>query len=169
MYEPDKYKGVIELVATMSNWGKTPAGVYRGFATWFSFGSYAAQVAEIKMVEGKPKVVKVFCAVDCGRVINLSGAENQVQGAIVDGICHAMFPKITFIEGAVAEKNFYAYPLLRMKDAPLDIDVKFVDSDAAPSGLGEPGLPPIAPAVANAIYAATGKRIRKMPFADELK
>ena len=168
-YEPDKYNGVIELVATMSNWGKSPAGVYRGFATWFSFGSYAAQVAEVKMVEGKPKVVKVFCAVDCGRVINLSGAENQVQGAIVDGICHAMFPKITFIEGAVAEKNFYAYPLLRMNDAPLDIDVQFVDSDAAPSGLGEPGLPPIAPAVANAIYAATGKRIRKMPFADELK
>ena len=113
--------------------------------------------------------MKVFCAVDCGRVINLSGAENQVQGAIVDGICHAMFPKITFIEGAVAEKNFYAYPLLRMNDAPLDIDVQFVDSDASPSGLGEPGLPPIAPAVANAIYAATGKRIRKMPFADELK
>ena len=167
-YDPDKYKAVIELVAKMSNWGKTPAGVYRGFATWFSFGSYAAQVAEIKMVEGKPKVVKVFCAVDCGRVINLSGAENQVQGAIVDGICHAMFPKITFIEGAVAEKNFYAYPLLRMNDAPLDIDVKFVDSDAAPSGLGEPGLPPIAPAVANAIYAATGKRIRKMPFAEQL-
>lgn len=167
-YEPGKYKGVIELVAKMSNWGKTPAGVYRGFATWFSFGSYAAQVAEIKMVEGKPKVVKVFCAVDCGRVINLSGAENQVQGAIVDGICHAMFPKITFVDGAVVEKNFYAYPLLRMNDAPLDIEVQFVESDAAPSGLGEPGLPPIAPAVANAIYAATGKRIRKMPFADHL-
>ena len=167
-YDPAKYKGVIEQVAMMSNWGKTPAGVYRGFATWFSFGSYAAQVAEIKMVEGKPKVVKVFCAVDCGRVINLSGAENQVQGAIVDGICHAMFPKITFIDGAVVEKNFYAYPLLRMNDAPLEIDVQFVDTDAAPTGLGEPGLPPIAPAVANAIYAATGKRIRKMPFAEQL-
>lgn len=167
-YDPEKYKTVVNLVAKMSNWGTAPKGIFRGFSTWFSFGSYAAQVVDVKMVDGKPKVVKVYCAVNCGRVINLSGAENQVEGAIVDGICHAMLPKVTFVNGAVAETNFHTYPLLRMKDAPLDIAVKFVDSVEAPSGLGEPGLPPVAPALANAIYAATGKRIRKMPFATEL-
>jgi isoquinoline 1-oxidoreductase beta subunit len=168
MYDPDKYKSVVELAAEISNWGTTPSGIYRGFATWFSFGSYAAQVVEVKMVNGKAKIIKVFCAVNCGRVINLSGAENQVQGAIVDGICHAMLPKVTFVNGAVAETNFHSYQLLRINDAPLDIDVKFVKSDDAPTGLGEPGLPPVAPAVANAIYSATGKRIRKMPFAEQL-
>ena len=159
---------MVELVARMCNWGTTPSGVYRGFATWFSFGSYAAEVVEVKMVDGKPKIVKVFAAVHCGRVINLSGAENQVQGAIVDGISHAMFPKVTFVNGAVAETNFHSYKFLRMKDAPLDIEVKFVDSEEAPTGLGEPALPPVAAAVANALYAATGKRIRKMPFAEQL-
>ncbi len=167
-YDPAKYKSVVDLVAKMSNWGKTTEGVYRGFATWFSFGSYAAQVVDIIMLKGKPKVVKVCCAVNCGRVINLSGAENQVQGAIVDGICHAMFPKVTFVDGAVAETNFHAYKMLRINDAPLDIEVQFVETADAPTGLGEPGLPPAAPALANAIFAATGKRIRKMPFAEQL-
>jgi len=167
-YDPAKYKSVVELVAKMSNWGNTPDGIYRGFATWFSFGSYAAQVVEIKMLKEKPKIIKVFCAINCGRVINLSGAENQVQGAIVDGICHSMFPKVTFVNGAVAETNFHSYQLLRINDAPMDIEVKFVESEEAPTGLGEPGLPPVAPALANAIYAATGKRIRKMPFAGQL-
>jgi isoquinoline 1-oxidoreductase beta subunit len=167
-YDPDKYKSVVELVAKMSKWGTPTPGVYRGFSTWFSFGSYAAQVVEIKMVDGMPKIMKVFCAVHCGRVINLSGAENQVQGAIVDGISHAMYPKVTFVDGAVAETNFHMYPMLRINNAPLDVEVKFVESEDAPSGLGEPGLPPVAPALANAIFAATGKRIRKMPFVGEL-
>lgn len=167
-YDPEKFIGVIEMVASMCNWGSAPPGVFRGFATWFSFGSYAAQVVELKMVNGQPKILKVFCAVNCGRVINVSGAENQVEGAIVDGICHAMFPKITFVEGAVAETNFDTYNFLRIRDAPPNIEVKFVPSEEAPAGLGEPGLPPVAPALANAIYAATGKRIRKMPFAENM-
>ncbi|MEH0153035.1 molybdopterin cofactor-binding domain-containing protein [Limibacter armeniacum] len=167
-FDPDKYKSVVELVAEMSDWGTTPEGVFRGFATWYSFGSYAAQVLELKLENGKPRITKVFCAVNCGTVINLSGAENQVQGAIIDGICHAMFPKITFVDGAVAETNFDSYKFLRIKDAPLDIEVKFVPSNEAPTGLGEPALPPVAAAISNAIYAATGKRIRKMPFAEEL-
>jgi isoquinoline 1-oxidoreductase subunit beta len=167
-YDPEKFKSVINLVAKMCNWGTNQPGVYTGFATWFSFGSYAAEVVEVKMVDGMPKVVKVYCAVNCGRVINLSGAENQVQGAVVDGICHAMFPKVTFVNGAVAETNFHIYQFLRIKDAPLDVEVKFVDSDEAPTGLGEPALPPVAAALASAIYAATGKRIRKMPFMEQL-
>lgn len=167
-YDPAKYKAVVELVAQMSDWGNTPAGVYRGFATWFSFGSYAAQVVEVKMEAGKPRVSKVFCAIHCGRVINLSGAENQIQGAIVDGINHAMFPKVTFVNGVVQETNFNSYRFLRMDNAPLDIEVKFVESDEAPTGLGEPALPPVAAALGNAIFAATGKRIRKLPFVEQM-
>lgn len=167
-YEPAKYQSVIELVAKMSNWGTNSPGVFRGFSTWFSFGSYVAQVVDVKLVDGMPKVVKVYCAVNCGRVINLSGAENQIQGAIVDGINHAMFPKVTFVDGAVAESNFHLYKFLRIKDAPSEIDVKFVESEEAPMGLGEPALPPVAAALANAIFAATGKRLRKLPFAEQL-
>ena len=167
-YDPEKYKSVIELVAKMSKWGTKEPGVFRGFSTWFSFGSYVAQVIDVQIVNGQPKVKKVFCAVNCGRVINLSGAENQVQGSIVDGISHAMFSKVTFVNGAVAETNFHAYKFLRMKDAPTEIDVQFVESNEAPTGLGEPALPPVAAALANAIFAATGKRLRKLPFADQL-
>lgn len=167
-YDPEKYRGVVELVSKMSNWGSAPAGIFRGFSTWYSFGSYVAQVLDLKMVNGKPRVVKVYCAVNCGRVINMSGAENQVQGSIVDGISHAMYPKITFVEGAVAETNFTKYGFLRMKDAPLDIEVQFVPSEEAPTGLGEPALPPIAAALANALFAATGKRVRQMPFAEQI-
>lgn len=167
-YNPDKYKSVIDLVAKMANWGTKTPGVFRGFATWFSFSTYVAQVVDIKMEKGRPKVLKVYCAVNCGRVINLSGAENQIQGAVVDGICHAMFPKVTFVNGAVVEKNFYSYNMLKIKDAPLDVEVKFVASEEAPTGLGEPALPPVAAALANAIFAATGKRIRKMPFVEQM-
>ena len=167
-YDPEKYKSVIELVAKISKWGSKTPGIFRGFSTWYSFGSYVAQVVDVQMVNGQPKVKKVFCAVNCGRVINLSGAENQVQGSIVDGISHAMFPKVTFVNGAVAETNFHTYKFLRMKDAPTEIDVQFVESNEAPTGLGEPALPPVAAALANAIFAATGKRLRKLPFADQL-
>lgn len=167
-YDPEKYKSVIELVTKMSKWGTKTPGVFRGFSTWFSFGSYVAQVVDVQMVAGQPKIKKVFCAVNCGRVINLSGAENQVQGSIVDGISHAMFPKVTFVNGAVVETNFDTYKFLRMKDAPSEIEVQFVESEEAPSGLGEPALPPVAAALANAIFAATGKRLRKLPFADQL-
>lgn len=167
-YNPDKYKSVVELVAKMSNWGTKTPGVFRGFATWFSFNTYVAQVVDIKLEKGKPKIVKVYCAVNCGRVINLSGAENQIQGAVVDGICHAMFPKVTFVNGAVVEKNFYSYNMLKIKDAPLDVAVQFVPSEEAPTGLGEPALPPIAAALSSAIFAATGNRIRKMPFVEQM-
>ncbi len=167
-YDPDKYISVIKQVAEMADWGKETPGIFRGFATWYSFGSYAAQVVDIKMVNSKPRIQKVYCSVNCGMVINRSGAENQVQGAIVDGICHAMFPKITFVNGAVQETNFHAYNFLRMKDAPLDIEVNFVPSNDAPTGLGEPALPPIAAALANAIFAATGKRVRQLPLAEHL-
>jgi isoquinoline 1-oxidoreductase beta subunit len=164
-YDVEKFKSVINLVAQMSNWGKnTKPNVYYGFASYFSFNSYAAHVAEITKTNGKLRVTKVYSAINCGRVVNLSGAENQVQGAIIDGLSHAMFSKITFDQGAVMQKNFHTYKFMRMKDTPLEVIVKFVPSEDAPTGLGEPGLPPVAPAVGNAIFAATGKRYRKLPF-----
>jgi isoquinoline 1-oxidoreductase beta subunit len=164
-YDPEKFKSVINLVTEMCSWGKPlPKDVHRGFSSWYSFNSYVAQVVELKMISGKPRIQKVYCAVHCGRVVNLSGAENQVQGAIIDGIGHAMLTKLTFNKGAVVETNFDRYSFLRMRNTPYDIEVKFVPSDAPPTGLGEPGLPPVAAAVANALFAATGKRYRKMPF-----
>lgn len=167
-YNIPKMRGVIELAAKMSNWGKAPKGRYQGFASYFSFSTYVAEVAEISMHNGKPRVEKVYCAVNCGRVVNLSGAENQIQGAVIDGLGHAWLTEITFDQGAVQQKNFNTYKFLRMQEAPLDVEVQFVASDENPTGLGEPGLPPIAAAVGNALFAATGKRIRKLPFASQL-
>ncbi|MEO8885888.1 MAG: molybdopterin cofactor-binding domain-containing protein [Mucilaginibacter sp.] len=165
-YDVDKFKSVVDLVSQMSNWGKNKKpNTYYGFAMHYSFATYAAHVVELtKSPKGDLRVTKVYCAVNCGRVINKSGAESQVQGAIVDGLSHAMFSKVTFNKGTVEQTNFHTYKFLRMKHAPLDVVVKFVPSEDAPTGLGEPGLPPIAPAVGNAIFAATGKRYRKLPF-----
>lgn len=168
-YDPDKFISVIELVAKMCNWGKTPANTYRGFSTWFSFNSYVAQVVEIQMLKGKPRITKVYCAVHCGKVVNVSGAENQVQGAVVDGLGHAVYTKLTFNNGAAVQTNFGPYNFVRMRNTPLDVEVQFVPSEENPTGLGEPGLPPIAPALANALFAATGKRFRKMPFVDDIQ
>ncbi len=164
-YDVAKFRGVVETVAQMSNWGKnTNKNVFQGFAAHYAFSTYVAEVAEVTMINGKPRVTRVFAAVNCGRVVNLSGAENQVEGAIIDGLSHALYSKITFDKGAVVQKNFNTYKFARMKDTPPEIVIKFISTDDAPTGLGEPGLPPIAPAAANAYFAATGKRIRKMPF-----
>jgi isoquinoline 1-oxidoreductase beta subunit len=164
-YSVDKFKSVIDLVTQMSNWGKpTKPNVYQGFACYFSFNTYVAHVAEVTKTNGTLRVTKIYSAVNCGRVVNLSGAETQVEGAINDGLSHALFSKITFDKGAVVQKNFHTYKFMRLKDAPFEVIVKFVPSEDAPTGLGEPGLPPIAPAVGNAIFAATGKRYRKLPF-----
>jgi len=164
-YDPEKLSAVIKLVAETSGWNKpAPRGVFRGFACHLSFSSYAAHVAEVTLENGKPRVTKVYSAIHCGRVVNLSGAENQVEGAIIDGLSHALFSEVTFDKGSVVQTNFDTYEYARMKDTPIDIVVKFVPSDGPPTGLGEPGLPPIAPAVGNAIFAATGKRLRKLPF-----
>lgn len=164
-YDINKFKSVIDLVTKISNWGKNKQpNVYYGFAMHYSFSTYAAHVAEVTDFNGNLRVTRVFCAINCGRVVNLSGAENQVEGAILDGLSHALFTKVTFNKGAVEQKNFNTYKFMHMKDAPLEVIVKFVPSEDAPTGLGEPGLPPIAPAVGNAIFAATGKRYRKLPF-----
>jgi isoquinoline 1-oxidoreductase beta subunit len=118
------------------------------------------------MKAGKPVVKKIYAASDCGEVVNLSGARQQVMGGIVDGMGHAMYSKLSFKEGAVVQKNFDTYKLIRMKEIP-EVEVHFVDNGIEPTGLGEPALPPTGGAIANAIFAATGKRVKNQPFTEE--
>ncbi len=165
-YDPERYAGVLKLVREKSNWDQPEEGIYRGVSAYYSHNSYVAQVAEVAMEGGKPKVKKVYCAVDCGIVINESGAKNQVEGATIDGIGHAMFSKLTFKNGKPEQNNFDRYRLIRINEAP-DIETHFVQNGIAPTGLGEPALPPIAAAVANAIFKATGTRVTKQPFVEE--
>jgi len=168
-YDIDRMKGVIELAAEKSGWG-TRKGVSQGFSVYFSHRSYVAQVADVEVRKGNPVIQKIHAAVDCGIVINTSGAQQQVRGGIVDGMGHAMFGNLTFKEGAAEQRNFNAFRLIRLKEVP-EIDVHFVDNGISPTGLGEPALPPTGAAVANAIYKATGKRLRSQPFVlqEELK
>lgn len=164
-YDVDRYKAVVKMAADMGKWGQQGVnGIYKGFGAHFSFGTYVAQVADVSIVDGKVKVHKVYCAVDCGRVINYAGAENQIEGGIIDGLGHAMFGELTFDKGAATQKNFNTYKLIRMADAP-QVEVQFAKNEIDPQGLGEPCLPPIAAAVSNAIFAATGQRLRKLPIA----
>jgi isoquinoline 1-oxidoreductase subunit beta len=164
-YEPDRFETVIKQVAEKAGWGKKK-GVAQGFSVYFSHASYVAQICEVAMKEGKPEVQKVYAVSDCGQVINSSGALQQVMGAIVDGYGHAMFGKLTFDKGQAEQNNFNNYRLIRMKEIP-EIEASFVDNGKDPTGLGEPALPPTGGAVANAIFKATGKRLKKQPFIEE--
>ncbi len=161
-YDIDRMKGVITLAAEKSGWGKKK-GVSQGFSVYFSHRSYVAQVADVVMKEGKPTIDRIHAAVDCGIVVNLSGAYQQVRGGIVDGLGHAMYSNLTFKDGAPEQSNFNNYRLIRMKEVP-EVDVHFINNGIDPTGLGEPALPPTGGAVANAIFKATGKRLRNQPF-----
>ena len=161
-YEPARFEEVIKQVAEKAQWKKNP-GVHQGFSVYYSHLSYVAQIAEVKVENGKPKVTKVTAVTDCGEVINLSGAENQVKGAIIDGMGHALYAKLNFQAGVASPQNFNAYRLIRGNEVPV-IDAHFVNNGIAPTGLGEPALPPTGGCIANAIYAATKKRHYKQPF-----
>lgn len=161
-YEPDRFAEVIRQAAEKSQWKKKP-GVHQGFSVYYSHLSYVAQVAEVQVKNGKPQVTHVTAVTDCGEVINLSGAENQVKGAIIDGMGHAMFAKLNFQAGVTSPTNFNAYRMIRGNEIP-KIDAYFVDNGISPTGLGEPALPPTGGSIANAIYAATKKRYYKQPF-----
>ena len=165
-YNTGRLKEVIHLVREKSGWDDAiPAGIYRGFAAQMVFGAYVAQVVEVLMPNpaGKLKIKKVTAAIDCGIVINLIGANAQVQGGITDAISAALFEEITLDDGKLVNQNFDRYPKLRMRDSPI-VDVHFVKSYEYPQGLGEPAYPVLFPALCNAIFAATGVRIRKLPI-----
>jgi isoquinoline 1-oxidoreductase beta subunit len=160
-----RYRGVLELAADKAGWGKPlPAGVFRGIAVAKSFGSYVAEVAEVSVgADGTPKVHRVVAAVDCGMTVNPEIIRRQIEGAIVYGLSAALYEKITLKDGKVEQGNFHDYPVLRMSQMP-KVEVHILPSTEKPGGIGEPGTPPIAPAVVNAIYAATGKRLRSLPI-----
>ncbi|MCK5441083.1 MAG: xanthine dehydrogenase family protein molybdopterin-binding subunit, partial [Maribacter sp.] len=163
-YEAERYARVLNLVKEKSNWGHTDANVHRGVSAYFCHNSYVAQVLDMVMENGKPKVQKVTCALDCGIVINPDGAANMAEGGIVDGIGNALYGELTFTDGEPEKNNFDTYRMIRMSEAPKEIDVHFVENEINPTGLGEPTFPPIFAAVANALYRATGKRHYHQPF-----
>jgi isoquinoline 1-oxidoreductase beta subunit len=162
-YSPERMQEVIKTAASKANWGKSSNGIFQGFSAYYSHNTHVAEVADIVMENGKPIVKKVTCVVDCGIVVNPLGAINQIKGGVIDGIGHAMYGEMLFKDGKPLSNNFHSYDLIRMEQAP-QVDVHFIESDNAPTGLGEPSLPPAAAAVANAINAATGIRIRKHPL-----
>jgi len=156
---------VLELAAQKANWGaKLPPGVGRGIAGHFSFDSYVAQVVEASVAkDGGVRVHRVVCAVDCGTVINPDTVKAQMEGGIVFGLTAALKTEITLKAGKVEQSNFHDYQMLRIFESP-KIEVYIVPSSANPTGVGEPGVPPVAPALTNAIFAITGKRIRRLPI-----
>ena len=166
-YDAERYAGVLELVKEKSDWSNVPDSVSRGVAAYYCHNSYVAQVVDTILENGKPRISKVWCAVDCGIVVNEEGAKNQIEGGVIDGIGHAMYSGLTFENSQANQQNFNSYDLIRFDEAPLEIETHFVDNGIDPTGLGEPGLPPVMGALANSLYRATGKRFYKQPFAKE--
>ncbi len=162
-YSPERLQGVLKLAVEKSNWGNAKEDVYQGLSVYYCHNSHVAEVADVVMENGVPVVKKVTCAVDCGIVVNPTGALNQAKGGVLDGIGHSMYTDFSFEDGVPSSNNFHTYQLIRMAQTP-EVDVHFVKSDIAPTGLGEPTLPPVGAAVANAIYKATGKRLTKQPY-----
>ena len=162
--ENSRDTSVIELVADRSGWKSFSDGpIYQGFSSHKSFGTWVAQVARVSVENNQIKVHEVHCAVDCGLVINPNIVKTQISSAIIYGLSATLKSKITIDDGKVVESNFDDFDVIRMDETP-KIKVYLVDSDKPPKGVGEPGLPPIAPAVTNAVYAATGKRFRQLPI-----
>jgi len=166
-YDADRYAGVLELVREKSAWKENDVTKHRGVAAYFCHHSYAAHVLDLRMENGKPVVEKVCCAIDCGVVVNPDAATNMAEGAITDGVGNAFFGELTFKDGVPQKNNFHQYQMIRMKEAPKEIDVHFVKNEIDPTGMGEPPFPPIFGAIANALYKATGQRHYRQPFVTE--
>ncbi len=163
----DRHLGVLNLAAAKAGYGKAlPAGHAHGIAVHFSFASYAAVVLEVSLVEGWPKVHKATMAIDCGRTINPDTVQAQLQGALGFALGTALYSGLTIEKGGVVESNFHDYRLLRIHEMP-QVEVHVLPSELPSTGVGEPGVPPVAPALGNALFALTGKRIRRLPLREE--
>ena len=157
------------LVREKSGWDTPMPDVHRGVSAYYCHNSYVAQVVDVVLEGNQPRVQKVWCAVDCGIVVNPGAARNQIEGGIVDGIGHAMYSALTFTNGTPDQQNFNGYRLIRNREAPREIETFFVDNGIDPTGLGEPSLPPVSGALANAIANATGQRVYDQPFITSLE
>jgi isoquinoline 1-oxidoreductase beta subunit len=164
VWQTQRMRGVLQMAADKAGWGKpVPVGHYQGIACFGCFSTYMAEVVEISMENGKPRVHRVVGAIDCGQVINPNILEQQIQGGVIYALANALRAKITIEKGRVVQGNFDDYEPLRMNEIPA-VEAYFVPSAEAPTGAGEPPVPPVAPALCNAIYAATKKRIRALPI-----
>ncbi len=163
-----RHLATLNLAAEKAGWDKPlPEGVFRGVAVHESFGSYVTQIAEVSVKEGQVKVHRMVTAIDCGLAVNPDGVKAQMESSVAYGLGAALSSEISFKDGEVVQSNFHDYQVLRMKDMP-KVEVYIVQSSEKMGGVGEPGLPPVAPAVTNAIFAATGKRLRSLPIASQL-
>lgn len=159
-----RYQRVLDAAAEKAGWGKAPAGHFQGIALMEGYGSYLAQVVEVSVKGGALKIHRITCVVDCGRMVNPNIVDQQVEGSILFGLTAALWGEVTLKGGQVQERNFDRYRLLRLPESPR-IEVVLLESTEAPGGMGEPATALIAPALTNAIFAATGKRLRSLPIA----
>jgi isoquinoline 1-oxidoreductase beta subunit len=167
-FDSGRLIAVMKRAAQHLGWGRElPKGHGLGLATHFTFGGYTAHAMEVSVIDGRPRIHRCVCAVDVGRIVNPLGVEAQMMGGTIDGLSTALNLEITVEDGRVRQSNFHDYPLLRPTDAP-DVEVLMTDSIAEPSGAGEMGLPSALPALTNAIFAATGKRVRRLPIGTQL-
>jgi isoquinoline 1-oxidoreductase beta subunit len=163
-WQTARMRAVLQMAADKSGWGKPlPAGHYHGIACFGCFNSYSAEVVEISMEGDKPRVHRVVGVIDCGQVINPNILEQQIRGAIIFALTNALQAQITIDKGRVVQGNFDTYQPVRITEAP-EIEAYYVSSSESPTGAGEPPVPPLAPALCNAIYAATKKRLRALPI-----
>ncbi|WP_109300046.1 xanthine dehydrogenase family protein molybdopterin-binding subunit [Aquimarina sp. AU474] len=167
-YSPERLENVIKVAVDKSGWGNAKEGVYQGFSAYYCHNTHVAEVADVVLENDIPVVKKVTCIVDCGIVVNPLGAKNQIEGGVIDGVGHAMYGDFAFKDGAPVDTNFNTYRLIRINETPV-VETHFIENDIAPTGLGEPTLPPAGAAVANAIKAAKGIRLYKQPFIKHMK
>ena len=164
-YNPGRSARLLKFVAEQIGYGKDlPQGRGIGLAAHFTFGGYAAHAIEVTVADGKLSIERIVAAIDCGYAVHPNAVEAQLQGGTIDGLSTALGLEITVKDGQVQQSNFHDYPVQRIYEAPREINITIIPSDAPPGGAGEPGVPPIAPALANAIFAASGQRLRDLPL-----